>query len=128
MSITPTNGLYQANNVVTMLIANNQQAAMAHPMMPNSTMYFMDRSDPVLYARTTDNTGNTISFEIYDIVKREPAPAPRPATSGYTITTTKEELDNAVAEAVNRVLASMNKNNRSNNRQRNYHKKEENNG
>ncbi len=43
-------------------------------MNANLPGIFIDSQNPVIYMKRTDTMGRTVSFEIYDLVKREPNP------------------------------------------------------
>lgn len=121
MSYTPVS-TYSSNNLITMIPVNSQQAALTYAMLPNMTLYFMDLTNPVWYTRTTDNMGNTIAFDVYDIIKRETQQQTvQPQQTEYV---QKSELEALVTAAVEQALAKT----RKHNNQQRYNKKEVNNG
>lgn len=55
---------------------SSEREAMEYPIAPNNAVALWDSNNPVIYLKQADASGKP-STEIYDLVKREPAPIVR---------------------------------------------------
>ena len=66
----------------------NQTAAEAYLMAPNSFVRLWDANQPVFYEKRSDVTGRPMPLEIYEYAKRKPIEAP--LTNNATVDYQKE--------------------------------------
>ena len=90
---------------LTMFWVNGESEAYSFPVSPGQSILMMDRNSMTIYSKSLDASG-TVSFEIHDLVKREPAPVPEPVDlSGYV---KADDLDSIIDKAVNKALSKRN--------------------
>ena len=53
-----------------------REAAMAYPIVPNTTLIFLDDQQPYVYKKKTDTEGKTAEFKVFKLVEEFPNSAP----------------------------------------------------
>lgn len=93
------------NDSQTLIWVDNENAAKSIYMMPGTTMFFMDKNIPRLYAKTTGLGGETSSFRMFNLVEVQP---PEPAVDQNAFVTNAdfskaiEDLKSYIDSAVKR--------------------------
>ena len=54
-----------------------EAGAKAYPVAAGNSVLLMDSENPVLYMKSTDQSGRPLPIEIYDLVKRQDTPPPQ---------------------------------------------------
>ena len=80
------------DNQILFVWIDSEMAARNTYMAPGTTMFFMERNQPRLYARTTGISGETSSFRIFNLVEEFP---PAEETAEYV---TAKDLGKAMED------------------------------
>lgn len=88
-----------------------EAGAKAYPVGSGNTVLLMDSENPVLYIKSTDNSGRPFPMETYDLVKRENSPGGNFEKQSVDLsayvkkTEINEMLESMVQKAVDEALA-----------------------
>jgi hypothetical protein len=98
----PTNySQYQIPQTITMFTVHGEEGANAFPVAPGQKVTLIDADNAVIYVKSTNQFGQSLPLEIYDMVLRKPPvqdiPQVAPAMS-------KDEIVNEVNSAVKTAL------------------------
>lgn len=83
--------MYNYNYNNTYDFVDGVEGAKAYQVRPNSMMLLMDSQQPICYKKQTNSMGQTIAFEIYDLVPH------KQETQDVTYVT-KAEFNEAIAQ------------------------------
>ena len=92
----PTNfNQYQIPQTITMFTVHGEEGAKAFPVAPGQKATLIDADNAVIYVKSTNQLGQSLPLEVYDMVYRQPpapeAPVQIPAMSRDEIVTTVNE-------------------------------------
>lgn len=98
----------QANNAGFVWV-QGEAAAKAYPVAAGNSVLLMDSDAPVLYMKSTDNTGKPLPMETYDLVKRNSVSyqmqqAPQQPQIDLSEYVKMSDLEAKVNELVNKAL------------------------
>ena len=104
----PMNQPQQTNNAGFVWV-QGEAAAKAYPVAAGNSVLLMDSDAPVLYMKSTDNTGKPLPMETYDLVKRNPVSyqmqqAPQQPQIDLSEYVKMSDLEAKVNELVNKAL------------------------
>lgn len=88
-----------------------EAGAKAYPVGSGNTVLLMDSENPVLYIKSTDNSGRPLPMETYDLIKRENSPGGNFGKQSVDLSAyvkrseVNEMLESMVQKAVDAALA-----------------------
>ena len=98
---TNTYSPYALQQSITMFTVHGEEGANAFPVAPSQKVTLIDADNAVIYVKSTNQFGQSLPLEIYDMVLRKPPvqdiPQATPAMS-------KDEIVNEVNTAVKAAL------------------------
>lgn len=105
----PMNQPQQQTNNAGFVWVQGEAAAKAYPVAAGNSVLLMDSDAPVLYMKSTDNTGKPLPMETYDLVKRNPVSyqmqqAPQQPQIDLSEYVKMSDLEAKVNELVNKAL------------------------
>ena len=86
---------------ITMFPVHGEEGANAFPVAPGQKVALIDADNAVIYVKSTNQFGQSLPLEIYDMVLRKP---PVQDVSQATPAMTKDEIINEVNTAVKAAL------------------------
>lgn len=106
----PTNyGQYQLPQPIVMYPVHGEDGANTYPVGPGQKVNLIDIDNAIIYVKSTNQFGQTLPLEVYDMVYRQPpqpeVPVAQPAMSKDEIITT---VNDAVKSAMQRYFPQIN--------------------
>ena len=94
----PTNfNQYQVPQTITMFTVHGEEGANAFPVSPGQKVTLIDADNAVIYVKSTNQFGQALPLEVYDMVFRQP---PQPEMPAAQPAMTKDEIITTVNDAV----------------------------
>jgi len=94
----PTNyNQYQIPQTITMFTVHGEEGANAFPVAPGQKVTLIDADNAVIYVKSTNQFGQALPLEVYDMVFRQP---PQPEVPSANSSMSKEEIISTVNDAV----------------------------
>lgn len=82
---------FQPNAIAVISTVHGKDVALSYPSQIGSVSYFLDDTEPYLYKKRVDNSGNVVEFRTFELTEKiEQKPQPIDASSFAT----KEDLAN----------------------------------
>lgn len=98
----PTNfNQYQVPQTITMFTVHGEEGANAFPVAPGQKVTLIDADNAVIYVKSTNQFGQALPLEVYDMVFRKP---PMPEAPAAVPSMSKDEIVNEVNSAVKTAL------------------------
>lgn len=101
----------QSANTNGFVWVQGEAGAKAYPVGSGNTVLLMDSENPVLYIKSTDNSGRPFPMETYDLIKRENSPVGNSQKQSVDLSDyvkkseINEMLETMVQQAVDAALA-----------------------
>lgn len=94
----PTNfNQYQIPQTITMFTVHGEEDAKVFPVAPGQKATLIDADNAVIYVKSTNQFGQSLPLEVYDMVFRQP---PAPEAPVQTPTMSRDEIVTTVNESV----------------------------
>ena len=94
----PTNfNQYQLPQPIVMYPVHGEEGANAYPVAPGQKVNLIDIDNAIIYVKSTNQFGQALPLEIYDMVFRQP---PQPEVPVAAPAMSKEEIISTVNDAV----------------------------
>lgn len=108
--VNPTN-IYQPTPVITptppapsssFVWVQGEAGAKSYPVAPGNRVALFDSENPVVYIKSTDNTGRPSNMEIYDLVKRTEPTDNKQEMVDLSSYITRDEIESLISSLVSK--------------------------
>lgn len=101
---------YQPPQTITMFTVHGEEGANMFPVAPGQKVTLIDADNAVIYVKSTNQFGQALPLEVYDMVYRKP-PVPEPQAGqavGMDEEAIKKTIDESVKAALQRYFPQIN--------------------
>lgn len=102
--MTMFNGGYNRPSIVPFIPVSSENEARNYYVQPGGTSMFMNTTNPEIYSKSVDYTGQNATFDVYDMVKREPKPIPSSQPSTLA-SMSKDDLSSMISDIIDQKLS-----------------------
>ena len=97
----------QSSNFILMYPVKGEEGAMAYPVAPGQKVTLIDTENAIIYVNSTNQFGQMMPLEVYDLVFRQP-PVPEVAAPSVSGEDLDMRVNTAVKEALQKYFPQIN--------------------